>query len=333
MSACWFTLLHLWRKIWLNTLIIHLDQIEKLHGCLERDGIKNKTKQPSVISNLDRSVEEYVLMAVGLKSGPTLILISLGPGLSLSSLYICLSFFLSFRGSHSNTHKQGCWSCPPLRSSNMQPGSWMIKAVAGGLHFETINRPPRAESNSKPSISVSPGPKWHRGRGCAEGERADSTSASSLYVVAKNVEQLWRNFGLSDVISSRHCGFIQLTSQPEGAAGGGGSKHWYSINNSLIVAAVLSMESKWQKGKHTRSLFTVVWISHLDCLGLWTFIFKQASSTAVRRMAKTVCRSTTSIHTEITGLPWNFIQTWFWEKWSIALGRMAMKIWYIWAFL
>lgn len=119
------------------------------------------------------------------------------------------------------THKQGCWSCPPLRSSNMQPGSWMIKAVAGGLHFETINRPPRAESNSKPSISVSPSPKWHRGRRCAEGERADSTSASSLYVVAKNVEQLWRNFGLSDVISSRHCGFIQLTSQPEGAAGGG----------------------------------------------------------------------------------------------------------------
>lgn len=45
---------------------------------------------------------------------------------------------------------------PPPRSSDMQPGSQMIKAVAGGLHFETINRPVGAESNGKPSISVSP---------------------------------------------------------------------------------------------------------------------------------------------------------------------------------
>ncbi|KAM7379614.1 hypothetical protein PAMP_005156 [Pampus punctatissimus] len=51
----------------------------------------------------------------------------------------------------------------------MQVGSRMIKAVAGGLHFETINRPPGAESNSKLSISVSPGSQWHRGIGHAEG--------------------------------------------------------------------------------------------------------------------------------------------------------------------
>lgn len=72
------------------------------------------------------------------------------------SPYIRLSFFLYLPlTAHTQTHTQDCWSGPPLRSSNMQPGSRMIKAVAGGLHFETINRPPRAESNSKPSISVS----------------------------------------------------------------------------------------------------------------------------------------------------------------------------------
>lgn len=147
-------------------------------------------------------------------------LISLGLNVSLSTLYICLSFFFfsfSWLLTHKHAHEQGCWSRPPLRSSNMQPGSWMIKAVAGGLHFETINRPPGAESNSKPSISVSPSSRWHRGRGHAEGERADSTAASSLYTVAscwKTVEQLRRNSWLSDVISSRLCGFIQLTPQP-----------------------------------------------------------------------------------------------------------------------
>lgn len=41
----------------------------------------------------------------------------------------------------------------------------MMKAVAGGLHFETINRPLGAESNGKPSISVGPGSLWHRGKG------------------------------------------------------------------------------------------------------------------------------------------------------------------------
>lgn len=114
-------------------------------------------------------------------------LISLGLHVSSSSLHICLFFFftLSLDCSHTNTHVQACWSRPPLRSSNMQLGSRMIKAVAGGLHFETINRPPRAESNSKPSISVSASSRWHRGRGHAEGERADSASVSSSYTVAR----------------------------------------------------------------------------------------------------------------------------------------------------
>lgn len=66
---------------------------------------------------------------------------------------ISLSFFFSLADT---TEEQGCWSQSPTCSSNMQPGSQMIKAVAGGLHFETINRPVGAESNSKPSISVSP---------------------------------------------------------------------------------------------------------------------------------------------------------------------------------
>lgn len=63
----------------------------------------------------------------------------------------------------------------------------MIKAVAGGLHFETINRPPRAESNSTPTSPVSPGSLWHRGSGHAEGERADCTvfSVFSSYSIKK----------------------------------------------------------------------------------------------------------------------------------------------------
>lgn len=129
-------------------------------------------------------------------------LISPGLSVSLSSLYVCLFLPLSLDCSHTNTGtNSGCWSRPPLRSSNMKPGSWMIKAVAGGLHFETINRPPGAESNSKPSISVSPRSRWHQGRGHTEGEGADSTSASSLYASRKNrraakVEflTLWCNF-------------------------------------------------------------------------------------------------------------------------------------------
>lgn len=131
-----------------------------------------------------------------------------------------LSFFFfpfSWLLTHKHTHVRGCWSRPPLRSSNMQVGSWMIKAVAGGLHFETINRPPGAESNSKPSISVNPGSRWHRGRGHAEGERAGSTSASSSSTEVrcwKIVKQLRRDSWHSDVISSRLCGFIQLTLQP-----------------------------------------------------------------------------------------------------------------------
>lgn len=45
----------------------------------------------------------------------------------------------------------------PLRAPpTCSRGSQMIKAVAGGLHFETINRPVGAESNGKPSIFVSP---------------------------------------------------------------------------------------------------------------------------------------------------------------------------------
>lgn len=176
---------------------------------------KKTQKKNSVISNLDWSVEEYVLMAVELKSGPTLILISLGQSVSLSSLSICLYFFF-FPGSHTNTHEQGCWSCPPLRSSNMQPGSRMIKAVAGGLHFETINRPPRAESNSKTSISVSPSPMWHQGRGCSEGERADSTFASSLYVVAKT----WSSYGeTSDSLMWFQAGIVDSFSWPRSQRG------------------------------------------------------------------------------------------------------------------
>lgn len=75
--------------------------------------------------------------------------------LQIQVLLFPISLSLFFALAHT-TEEQGCWSQSPTWSSNMQPGSQMIKAVAGGLHFETINRPVGAESNSKPSISVSP---------------------------------------------------------------------------------------------------------------------------------------------------------------------------------
>lgn len=55
----------------------------------------------------------------------------------------------------------------------------MIKAVAGGLHFETINRPLGADSNSEPSISVSPALADTEGGGHAEGERVHSSPGRS----------------------------------------------------------------------------------------------------------------------------------------------------------
>lgn len=75
--------------------------------------------------------------------------------LQIQVLLFPVSLSLFFLLAHT-TEEQRCWSQSPTCSSNMQPGSQMIKAVAGGLHFETINRPVGAESNSKPSISVSP---------------------------------------------------------------------------------------------------------------------------------------------------------------------------------
>lgn len=110
----------------------------------------------------------------------TLLLISAGPSVSSSSLHVRLSFsspppfFLSFflDCSHIPVGTADPTPATPRWSSNMQLGSRMIKAVAGGLHFETINRPLGAEWNSKPSISVSLGSRWHRGKGQAEGEWA-----------------------------------------------------------------------------------------------------------------------------------------------------------------
>lgn len=72
-------------------------------------------------------------------------LISSGPSVSLSALEICLFLSLKYKYAHTNRASD---PVVPLWSSNMQPGSWMIKAVAAGLHFETINRPSGAESNS-----------------------------------------------------------------------------------------------------------------------------------------------------------------------------------------
>ncbi len=120
-------------------------------------------------------------------------LIFLGLSVSIASPCICLSFFFSSDCSHTHTNIAAV-PVPPLWSSNMQLGSWMIKAVAGGLHFETINRPLGAESNSKPSISVSLNYRWHRGWGHAEGERAASSSASTL-CIEHAAEKPWSNYG------------------------------------------------------------------------------------------------------------------------------------------
>lgn len=190
---------------------------------LKLNGIKTLLFQISM-QVWGKSQPTQDLMTTGLKSGlaDSLYLPILSPHIWIFLYSLCLSFsfFSLFDCSNTNTqHVWGCWSSPLLRSSNMQVGSQMIKAMAGGFHFETINRPPRAESNSKPTIPVSPGSWWHRGRGHAEGERADSTvfSVFSLY----SVEKPWSSYGgipashsCSDVISSRLCGLIQLILQP-----------------------------------------------------------------------------------------------------------------------
>lgn len=113
------------------------------------------------------------------------------------------------------TEERGCWSRSPPRSSDMQPGSQMIKAVAGGLHFETINRPMGAESNSKPSISVRPSSSAAQ----REGELGGREGGLHLCILSLHgsmpLRGTWSSTGkmarLSDVISSRLCGFIRLT--------------------------------------------------------------------------------------------------------------------------
>lgn len=142
----------------------------------------------------------------------------LSPSVSLSlecSLSLSLSSFLALvlLLVHT-TEEQGCRSRSPLRSSDMQPGSQMIKAVAGGLHFETINRPVGAESNGKPSIPVSPS--------CPAAQREGKLGGreGSLHLCALSLRgsaplrgawcSVGGTHGPSDVVSSR-CGFICWT--------------------------------------------------------------------------------------------------------------------------
>lgn len=125
-----------------------------------------------------------------------------------------LLLFLFLLTAHTHSKYEAADPAVPLWSSNMQWGHRWLKHVAGGLHFETINRPPGTESNTKRSISVSLGSWWHQGKGCAEGERADSTSVSSSNTVAlcwKTVELLWWN---SNSLMWFQGGFVYSLSWP-----------------------------------------------------------------------------------------------------------------------
>lgn len=124
------------------------------------------------------------------------------------------------------TEEQGCRSGSPLRSSDMQPGSQMIKAVAGGLHFETINRPVGAESNGKPSIPVSQICPAAQREGKLGGRKGSLHLCALSLCGSALLRGAWRSVGgmhgPSDVVSSRCCGFIHWTppqhdqEQPQG---------------------------------------------------------------------------------------------------------------------
>jgi len=115
---------------------------------------------------------------------------------SLQPSLLLLVLFLSTTRTQTHKHAQGGQSRPPVRSSSTQLGSRMIKAVAGGLHFETINRPSRAASNSQPSISVSASSRGVEGEDMlrVRGQTPPLDLHCAPYHAAeKYMEQLWRN--------------------------------------------------------------------------------------------------------------------------------------------
>lgn len=133
-------LLHLWKKIWLNAPMIQLSQTDKLH---------ESQKLSAWMLMLFRTLAD--VDNIGQPAGNIVLLLFLSTRVSLS-----LIFSLSLSRSHSLARSHHRGTGLPIPVPSVQPGSHMIKAMAGGLHFETINRPVGAESNGQPSISVSP---------------------------------------------------------------------------------------------------------------------------------------------------------------------------------
>lgn len=118
-------------------------------------------------------------------------------------------------------------------------------------------------------------------------------------------------------------GFVDSFSWPHSLFLEGGCSNTYSANNSLIVAAALSMESKWRRGTH-KVTFHSGWnfsYGFTSSLGIWPFMFSQASSTTLR-MAKMLRRSSTFIQplnsVQMCGFEWNDQQLLVGWPWNLV---------------
>lgn len=139
-------------------------------------------------------------VAVGLKSGSALVLITSDPSVAFS--YFPLSF------SHSLTPQRNRAADPsPLRAppTCSQGHRWLKRWQVDSTLKLSIDPWELNQTASPPSLSARAA-QWHRGKGSSEGERAVSTSASSVCTAARR----WVEGGAAlENRTALWCGFKQ----------------------------------------------------------------------------------------------------------------------------
>lgn len=153
MPACWFILLHHWRKIWWNTLIIHLDQTANTSW---KPAVKwNKKKKKGLFQILTEVWRDTFWWQQGWKVPP--LLISLGQRVSLSSHYICLSFLL-FSHSRSLSHTHTSRAADPVPLCGLltcsQGHGWLKQWQVDSTLKLSIDPRELNQTSNPPSLSV-----------------------------------------------------------------------------------------------------------------------------------------------------------------------------------
>lgn len=140
------------------------------------------------------------LVAVGLKSGSTLILITSGASVAFSCFP--LSLFLTRSHQRKRAADPGPLRAPPTCSRGHR---WLKRWQVDSTLKLSIDLWELNQTASPPSLSAWAA-QWHRGKGSSEGERAVSTSASSVCMAAR----CWEEGGTAlENRAALRCGFKQ----------------------------------------------------------------------------------------------------------------------------